>query len=103
MSLCEWDPDRGGPALTWPCSGLRTGCSNEAVVALGHNGAWHVCATCAELPRFRRLRVGRVLGRRVELRRDSAGWWVDGLDFPDRPAPLAEVLGRFPCKKESAP
>lgn len=103
MSLCEWDPERGMPATElhetrWVDDRMervlveRCGCPNEAAIILGADGQWRLCASCAELSRFRRYRVARVIDTEVCLRRDSAGWWVDGLDFPERPAALAEVL-----------
>lgn len=108
MSLCEWDRN------VYTAADLQAiregadpiGCEEPAAIEFGNpqrSVTWRLCATCAELPRFRRYRVARVLGSDIRLRRDSAGWWVDGLDFPDRPAPLAEVLERFPSKKEAAP
>lgn len=96
MSLCEWEPCLDQPASE--IEGLadsRIGCPNEAVVVLGARGDWHLCASCAELPAFRKFRVAQLLDADadVTLRRDSAGWWVAGELVP--PAPLAEVLARL--------
>jgi hypothetical protein len=110
--LCEWDPEHNRPAKRADLWGkdsdgairrrdVGTGCPNPAQVVLGANGAWRLCATCAELPRFRRYRVarritdGRALRRDCRvLRRDRAGWWWRDADnaFEFLPAPLAEVL-----------
>lgn len=108
MSLCEWDPAAHSAAeLQMIRDGLAepVGCLNEAVIALGHKGEWHLCATCAELPRFRRYRVAHLLKaehlqieERPFLRRNLAGWWAEdrstavALEAPRR---LAEVLARL--------
>lgn len=76
--------------MSFPC---EAGCPELAVVRLGKIGRWSVCATCAELPRFRHYRVAHVIDADVTLRRDSAGWWVAGELVP--PAPLAAVLRRI--------
>lgn len=55
MSLCEWDPERGEPAR------IGDGCERAAVLSVGANGQFHLCAECAALPRFKRFR------RRVPL------------------------------------
>lgn len=68
----------------------QTGCTEEAVIALGTRLPRYLCASCAELSRFRRYRVARVIASGVDLRRDLVGWWIDG--EPVRPAPLSEVV-----------
>lgn len=66
---CEWDPVRGQPAavvvvpvvpVDWDRR-ERQGCPSPATLCVGANGDWHLCATCAALPCFRRFR------RRVPL------------------------------------
>lgn len=61
MELCEWDPERNQLALEATCRDgrLRLGCPNEATVSVGHNGIWlwHLCKSCAALPRFKRFKV----------------------------------------------
>lgn len=84
--------------MSFPC---ETRCGRSVVVRLGKRSLWAVCAACAELPRFRRYRSARVIGTGAVLRRDSAGWWVDGELVP--PAPLAEVLGRLAKLAGGAP
>ncbi len=44
---CEWDPDRKQAALF-----DNSGCPNDAAWSIGARGNWHVCASCARLPRF---------------------------------------------------
>lgn len=55
--LCEWWPDGDGPATG------RDGeyCPNEAVWSVGRAENWHLCESCAALPRFKPLR------RRIHL------------------------------------
>lgn len=50
MELCEYDPEWGCPATT------EHGCRNEATICVGADGKWHLCASCAELSVFRRLK-----------------------------------------------
>lgn len=93
MSFSEWDPGRNRPATEIRPHGctVRDGCEHQAVVRLGAKGDWHLCATCAELPRFRRYRVASRLSDGRVLRRNVAGWWWRD-DQLRRPRPLAEVL-----------
>lgn len=61
---CEWDPDRNAPALEidgHPELGY-SGCPNRATLSVGIYN-WHLCARCAALPFFKRLR------KRMPLRR----------------------------------
>ena len=50
---CEWNP-------TLSCAASEperfTDCQNDAVISLGQTGAWHLCESCAALPRFARYR-----------------------------------------------
>ncbi len=50
FEACEWNPaaDRAAKSDEEPHA--------EAVLCVGHNGAWHLCRACAELPRFKRFR-----------------------------------------------
>lgn len=52
MSLCEWNRERGGPAML-PDSAHPGNCRNEATVSVGGPG-WHLCDSCAALPEFAR-------------------------------------------------
>lgn len=53
---CEWNPSENRAACVWP-DGRHEGCQNEALVSVGSNGMWHLCACCAILPRFKRFRT----------------------------------------------
>lgn len=68
MSLCEWNPERDEPAVTLNEHSFfgpteHQGCPNEATVSIGRNGRWHLCESCAVLPRFERFRVRKPLRR----------------------------------------
>ena len=55
MRLCEWNPVKNEPAIE--SSGTpraEDGCLNEATLAVGFRGDWHLCASCAALPAFAR-------------------------------------------------
>lgn len=60
IELCEWWPVGDRSATGRP--GER--CPNPATLSVGTKNNWHVCDSCAALPRFKRLR------RRVPLRRN---------------------------------
>ena len=47
---CEWDPEREQPATVG-----GNGCMAEATVSVGKLENWHLCASCAALPRFKRM------------------------------------------------
>lgn len=49
---CEWNPDRNKP-LYWD---KHRQSHAEAEVVVGADGQWHLCASCAALPRFKRYR-----------------------------------------------
>ena len=58
MSKCEWNPERNEPAQEYrrvDGSILHLGCNNEAELSVGANGQWHLCRSCAALPRFKRF------------------------------------------------
>ena len=58
---CEWDPGREAPATHFgPCY-------NEAVWSVGANGEWHLCHSCAALPRFKRFRKRTGIGANSPL------------------------------------
>lgn len=57
---CEFNPVANNASYGGAMEG---DCENEATVCLGTNPSWHVCDSCAALPRFSRYR------RRVPLRR----------------------------------
>lgn len=48
---CEWWPEKAGPALAG-----EGGCSNSATLTVGSAGTWHLCTSCADLPRFKRMK-----------------------------------------------
>jgi hypothetical protein len=63
---CEYNPQLRCPSTDPPSRG---DCPNDASVVLGANGKWHVCASCAQLPEFRRFRVrGPVGGKHPSLK-----------------------------------
>ena len=50
-SRCEWDPANNRPA------GGDDQCPNTATLGVGTGrNNWHLCESCAVLPRFKRLR-----------------------------------------------
>lgn len=56
--LCWWWPERDAPA-----TGVDgQGCNNTAVLSIGARENWHLCESCAALPRFRRMRRNRWIG-----------------------------------------
>jgi hypothetical protein len=55
---CEWWPAEDQPATGVP----GEACPNLATLSVGAGNNWHLCDSCAALPRFRRLR------RRISLR-----------------------------------
>lgn len=57
MAECEWDPDKEEAALT------TTPSHAEATVSVGKNGDWHLCASCAARPFFKKFKVRRALRR----------------------------------------
>lgn len=57
-SDCEWNPTAGRAALSGDPS------HGEATVCVGAKGLWHLCATCAALPRFNVYRTRKPLPRR---------------------------------------
>lgn len=50
--LCEFNSATG----TWAYSDDADGCQNEATVCVGTNGIGHLCAECADLPRFKKYK-----------------------------------------------
>ena len=58
--LCEWNPEENEPASRFRTNLIgpyeRHGCPNEAVFVVGVRPKWYLCKSCAELPRFKRLR-----------------------------------------------
>ena len=66
---CEWNQDDSCPAMTETLRAHHvhpSGCPNEAVwsVGVGTNN-WHLCESCAGLPRFKRLRSRVWIGPRL--------------------------------------
>lgn len=60
IELCEYNPVTADASYGGRAEG---DCPNEASVCLGKDPSWHLCESCAALPRFKRFR------RRVPLRR----------------------------------
>ena len=58
MAQCEWNPVFEKPSQNPP---RETDCPNEAEISLGGDGDWHVCESCAALPKFSRIRCRRPL------------------------------------------
>ncbi len=58
MRLCEWNPLKNEPAIESQREELTAedGCLNEATLAVGYRGDWHLCASCADLPAFSKYR-----------------------------------------------
>lgn len=54
---CEWHPSENRPAQTGDASHA------DATVSVGSDGEFHLCASCAALPRFARFKVRRPLSR----------------------------------------
>lgn len=69
MSECEYNPVTHGPACLPPLPG---DCKNEADLMVGAKGEWHICATCAALPEFKKFRVRRPL-KASEVRESVTG------------------------------
>jgi len=49
---CEWNPVLDEPAMVR--NGEHVGCQNDATISVGYEDNWHLCESCAALPRFRR-------------------------------------------------
>lgn len=71
MSTCEWNPSEDRPAFE------DDEPHGQSVMMVGASGQWHLCASCAQLPRFSRY-VKRPLRRMVpdrtvrRIRREEA-------------------------------
>ena len=59
--LCDWNPAKDCPAAEWTRNGkqIRVGCASPATVIVDCPGEWHLCESCAALPRFERFGVRR--------------------------------------------
>ena len=55
---CEYNPVLHSGSLDPP---LETDCRNGAVYCVGADGQWHLCASCAYLPEFKRLKKSRLM------------------------------------------
>ncbi len=49
--LCDWWPERDGAAVAG-----EGGCGSAATVSVGATENWHLCGSCAVLPRFKRMK-----------------------------------------------
>lgn len=58
---CEWNPRFNEPSSEPQAPG---DCENNAAVCVGRSPTWHLCESCAALPRFKRFRVRQPLKRR---------------------------------------
>lgn len=82
MAECEWNPQLDRPAFV-----DDEELHGEATVMVGSDGKWHLCASCAALPRFARFKQ-RPLQRRVPERaqrkrnRQLASWATPPEDHP---------------------
>ncbi len=54
---CEWEPKHGRPAHT------EDEPHADATVSVGADGQWHLCASCAQLPQFKRFTTRKDIGR----------------------------------------
>lgn len=57
VNACEWNPLMSRPAY------IHEGAHARATVCVGAEDAWHLCASCAELPKFKRYTVRRPIQR----------------------------------------
>jgi hypothetical protein len=64
IELCEWDPERSMPACEVGGK-YYSGCKNEANQSVGRAENWHLCDSCAALPRFKKFRYRVRLGKAV--------------------------------------
>lgn len=55
---CEYNPRLRVPAIFPP---RDSDCDEEATVSVGQYGAWHLCAACAGMTKFKRFTVRREL------------------------------------------
>jgi hypothetical protein len=62
IERCEWDPEHNMPARDLT-GRYFSGCTNEATQSVGRAENWHLCDSCAALPRFKKFRY------RVRLRK----------------------------------
>ncbi len=55
---CEWAPTADRPALVCESDGApwEHNCPNAATEVVGARECWHLCASCAALPRFKRMK-----------------------------------------------
>jgi hypothetical protein len=105
VNPCEWNPKRNAAAN----AGDPDACPNEVEWSVGSNGEWHLCASCAALPRFKRYKTRKRIGatkpkpERVRIVRvtesDSEDWHVNvQLDdkvigtFDDEHIPKADAI-----------
>ncbi len=61
VEMCEWWPEKDRPAT----GAGDEGCRNESTVSVGKATNWHLCDSCAALPRFKRLTARVPLRRRT--------------------------------------
>lgn len=59
---CEWEPTADRPAYDSDEHSLET----PAEIMVGAGAPWLLCASCAELPRFKRFRVRKAIVRRED-------------------------------------
>ena len=57
MELCEWNPEKNTDAVSLADGTGYEGCGKEATVSVGSGmNNYHLCDSCAELPRFNRFK-----------------------------------------------
>lgn len=72
MAICEYNPKLKRAAYySKGHSGPTDGCQNEATIAVGRYGQWHLCKNCAALPEFERYKKRHELERSKNGRKNS--------------------------------
>ncbi len=60
VEMCDWWPEQNKPAEGIPGPGAtwrsRSGCPNQATLSVGVSNNGHLCGSCADLPRFKRMK-----------------------------------------------
>jgi hypothetical protein len=68
VSYCDWNPTDHEPAVVCvahgpSCTSTRCSrdCKNQATLIVGGRMGWHLCASCADLPEFKKYRYRKPL------------------------------------------
>lgn len=67
LDPCDWDPEHDDLAYS-----DGAGCPNEAVWSVGSKTNYHLCDSCARLPRFKAFRKRVYIGGTVANQSDGA-------------------------------